>query len=415
MKRFFQNITLLIVTFFFCFLLFETGLRFFPGTHFDYGANAADESLIWLYNAELGWSMQPNSKATFSRPEFSAQIQTNALGLRDDELTATKSENEIRILLLGDSVVAGFEVARENTLEYHLQKMLQMAFPEKKIEVINAGVRGYGTDQELLYLQSRGLALQPDIVVLGFVPANDLENNVTVHSAGRVFSKPYFEFDDKGVPVLRGVPVPQYLQKKQIYSRELPQLHHTEVAEKSGHQKAWKVFFSKNLYTYGFVARRLKSASPALIGWFKKYGILHNPLPKEQVDFYRFFVDKTWAARWRITLALIEKIHQTCAARNIAFLLWSFPLKEQVYPRDREIFTRSFAVASDELDFELPDKKLRAFAVSKKIGYISTSAEFARRAQQGERFHFLTDHHFNEKGHKLMAEILAEKISEKLQ
>ena len=347
--------------------------------------------------------MQPNSEAIFSRPEFSAQIRTNALGLRDDELATTKSENEIRILLLGDSVVAGFEVARKETLEFQLQTLMQQKFPGKKIEVINAGVRGYGTDQELLYLKNRGLALQPDVVVLGFVPANDLENNVTVHTAGRLFSKPYFEFAETGALILRGVPVPHYEQQKQIYSAVMPVASMLPVDENAGHQQAWKVWISKHFYIYGFVARRLKSASPALIGLLKKYEILHNPLPREQVDFYRLPMSENWRVRWKITLALIREMQQTCTQNDIEFLLWNFPLKEQIYRRDREIFQRSFTVAENELDFQLPGRKMAEFAAKYRIEFVRADTIFSRLAKDGQRFHFLTDHHFNAQGHRLIS------------
>lgn len=396
-----------------CFLLLELGLRIFTDKAFDYSTVAADESVIWQYDAELGWSMQPHGEAKFSRPEFSSRIRTNALGLRDDELAATKNENEIRILLIGDSVVAGFEVQRQQTLEFQLQTLLQQRFPEKKIEVINAGVRGYGTDQELLYLIKRGLALHPDVVVLGFVPANDLENNVTVHTAGRIFSKPYFELGIDGELKLQGVPVPDNPEQQQIYSPVLPTMTELQPDKNAGHQQSWKVWMSKHFYLYGFVARRLKSASPKLIGLLKKFGILHNPLPREQVDFYRAPMSENWQARWKITLALIKKMQETCAEQNIEFLLWSFPLKEQIYARDREIFLRSFAVSENELDFQLPDKKLAEFTAALRIRFVMTDTTFSRLAKTGKRFHFLTDHHFNAQGHRLIAELLAPVVAEK--
>ncbi|KAA3661633.1 MAG: hypothetical protein DWQ10_04145 [Calditrichaeota bacterium] len=412
MKKIIQNTFLIFGSLLFCTMLFELGVRIFAEPEFDYTQASADESALWQYDAKLGWAMQPNGQCTFSRPEFSSEIQTNAFGLRDDDFSKEKAKDEFRILLLGDSVVAGFEVQRDGTMEAQLEKRLNRQLSGKKIQVINAGVRGYGTDQELLYLLERGMALQPDIVVLGFVPANDLENNVTVHTAGRIFSKPCFVFDEAGHIALRGIPVPDYDLQKQIYSAVMPQ-RPEPVAAADGNQNALKVFLSKKLRSYAFVARRLKTAPPEFVGWLKKRGILHNSLPPEQVDFYRFPLNDDWTARWKITLAIIEQMHAFCIKNETDFLLWSFPQKEQIYSRDRVIFTRSFAVDDDELDFDQPEKKLRTFARQNKMQYVETAAGFRHRAKSGERFHFITDHHLNENGHRLMAEILATHITKK--
>ena len=44
-------------------------------------------------------------------------------------------------------------------------------------EIVNLGVEGYGTDQELLLLEHEGLAYSPDVVVLNFCIDNDSINN----------------------------------------------------------------------------------------------------------------------------------------------------------------------------------------------------------------------------------------------
>ncbi|MBU1849701.1 MAG: hypothetical protein KKH40_03155, partial [Nanoarchaeota archaeon] len=44
-------------------------------------------------------------------------------------------------------------------------------------EVINLGVSGYGTDQELILLQKEGLKYNPDVVILGFYLENDKPDN----------------------------------------------------------------------------------------------------------------------------------------------------------------------------------------------------------------------------------------------
>jgi len=43
-----------------------------------------------------------------------------------------------------------------------------------KFQVLNAGVGGYSTLQEYLWLQVYGHALQPDLIILGFYAGNDI-------------------------------------------------------------------------------------------------------------------------------------------------------------------------------------------------------------------------------------------------
>ena len=45
------------------------------------------------------------------------------------------------------------------------------------VEVLNLGVGGYGTAQQLLTLEEDGLRYRPDLVVLGFFLGNDVQNN----------------------------------------------------------------------------------------------------------------------------------------------------------------------------------------------------------------------------------------------
>lgn len=408
-KRLLINTALLVGSLLMCLLLFEAGLRMFgdgPGNY----ANATDESLFWQADSLLGWRMQPKASGEFIRPEFRAAVQTNSLGLRDDEMPLQKPEGEIRILLLGDSVVAGFEVARPATLEARLESLLNAQHDGRRYQVINAGFRGYGTDQELLFLQTRGFALQPDVVVLAFVPANDLENNVTAHTAGRVFGKPYFVYAADSSLVLRGVPVPEYAPAQQVSSPVLPQSPEPDRHHNPGLPAGIKKFFSKNFYTYAFMAKRLKRLPPWLVTPLHRMGILQRTVPGEYVNFYHKPVPETWRKRWRLTLDLLLEIKRRCDERAVPLLVWMFPLKEQVYDRDRQIFLAGYGLNANAYDFSLPEKILQDFCAVNDIAFISPLQDFRKAASRGERLHFITDNHFNSAGHALMAKLLLPQV-----
>jgi len=89
----------------------------------------------------------------------------NELGLRD---TTFNRNADVKILLLGDSVSWGDGVALPEAYPYLLEKELNKRKPERTFEIINSGVPGYSTFQQLTYLKKRGLALKPNAIILQF-------------------------------------------------------------------------------------------------------------------------------------------------------------------------------------------------------------------------------------------------------
>jgi hypothetical protein len=104
--------------------------------------------------------------------------------------------------------VAGFEVAYEDTYAAIMGERLSRKLG-RPVQVINAGVRGYGTDQSLLFFREHGKALAPDLVVYA-LSVNDPADNITLHRMRRPFGKPAFRPTDDGGLELVGHPIPDY-------------------------------------------------------------------------------------------------------------------------------------------------------------------------------------------------------------
>jgi hypothetical protein len=96
-----------------------------------------------------------------------SNVTINGHGYRDREFPE-KSGQRKRILFLGDSLVFGIGVQHFQTLPKALEDMLAPG-----AEVFNMGMYGYGPDQSLMQLTTQGLALDPDMVILGVFAAND--------------------------------------------------------------------------------------------------------------------------------------------------------------------------------------------------------------------------------------------------
>ena len=157
------------------------------------------------YDELLGWANRPNSETIFAMAGaggFKTHVKVNSKGLREDkEYEYEKPEGIRRIVVLGDSYTWGFGVeANERFTEVLENELL------KNVQVINMGVSGYGSDQELLLLKNEGLKYQPDLVLVAFC-GNDPTDNCNTHHS--FYYKPRFILNDEKELVLTNVPVPR--------------------------------------------------------------------------------------------------------------------------------------------------------------------------------------------------------------
>ena len=103
------------------------------------------------------------------------RVISNSAGLRESqEFTAHPPEKTMRILGIGDSGMFGWDVPQEGNYLAVLEFRLGERDGEQSHQVLNAGVPGYNTQQQVEWLASRGLALNPNIIVVGWC-GNDFD------------------------------------------------------------------------------------------------------------------------------------------------------------------------------------------------------------------------------------------------
>ncbi|MCB8990968.1 MAG: SGNH/GDSL hydrolase family protein [Ardenticatenaceae bacterium] len=118
----------------------------------------------------LGWEWTPEYDQLEDYKGTQFQMTVNQQGLRapttDHNYAIPKPPNTFRVIALGDSIVASPGVPWDETFAVQLENELQQDFTTHRVEVINAGTDDYSTEQERIWLQERGLAFQPDLVIL---------------------------------------------------------------------------------------------------------------------------------------------------------------------------------------------------------------------------------------------------------
>lgn len=110
----------------------------------------------------------------------------NSAGFRDYEYAETKPAATYRIVVVGDSTTAGNGVPDlDQTYTKQLEHLLNTPeTPGRHYEVLNMGVGGYHTRQEIETLRVKGLLYHPDLVLVTFCL-----NDFHLHSDGGVHRK----------------------------------------------------------------------------------------------------------------------------------------------------------------------------------------------------------------------------------
>jgi len=134
-----------------------------------------------------GWRMVPG--VARSGPMWGAErpAATNARGWRDRDHADAPEPGVLRIAVLGDSFTFGVGVDDGERYTDRLEEQ------HAGVEVLNFGVNGYGTDQQLCVLREEALARGPGVVVCQTYLGNDLED--IQHSFRHRWPKPHFTLE----------------------------------------------------------------------------------------------------------------------------------------------------------------------------------------------------------------------------
>jgi hypothetical protein len=159
---------------------------------------AVGASVIHRYDSEIGWAPVANTRVMF-RGSRTIDVRNNSLGLRDIEHDHAPAP---AVLVLGDSFVWGYDVEQSE----RFTELLRGELPG--VRIVNAGVVGYGTDQEYLLLDRIWSTFQPRVVVLIVCMLNDrADNSLNVTDGG--YYKPYLVRNAEGGWSFAGRPVPK--------------------------------------------------------------------------------------------------------------------------------------------------------------------------------------------------------------
>ena len=345
----------------------------------------------------LGHSLRPNATGWWTQ-EGRSFVSVNGDGLRGRKYSKKKADGTFRVAILGDSFMEAVQLPLESSfcavLEQELKKHTHPT--NTRVEVINFGVSGYGTDQEYLMLRSRVWEYHPDLVLLAFFIGNDIRNNHRSLESSVLSGKfkPYFIFKNG-------------------------QLVLDDSFARSESFRWRRSYFGSGLYFVLDHSRFLQLIKNAVtrvkIGPSGRsdQGSGGGELGLDSSVFLPP-IEQSWIEAWQVTEGLLESMRDEIAAKNTAFIVVNIPASMQVHPN---IATRSELVkALGVTDLDYPDIRIRTFCESNHISVISLAPLFLKHAQDNsEHLYGFTNNrlgfgHWNSKGHELAARLVAGKI-----
>jgi len=369
---------------------------------------------LYQYDSDLGAALRPEAEG-WAKKEGEAYIKISSAGLRDREHAQAKPPRTLRIAVLGDSYAEALQVPMENAFWSILENKLKAcpALAGREPEVINFGVSGYGTAQELIMLRHRVWLYAPDIVLLAFLTGNDVRNNSRILEQDN--RRPYFVLSD-------GRLVPDMTFRESLGFR----LRLTEL----GRWMYWLRYSSRILQVFD-EAIRIVTVRNAQVDSISARS--HSVNAADQADLvpgvrpwdeyaeagldaivYREPVDPVWKEAWEVTEELILLMRDEVREKGANFLVVTLSNGPQVHPDPavREAFERHLGVSH----LFYPDFRIRSlgeragFAVLNLAPHLQTYAEEDRVFLHGFEKSGLGKGHWNSEGHRLAGTLMAQKL-----
>lgn len=366
------------------------------------------QRLFVEYDSLRGWRNIPNAQGEYATDEYRVFLSYNSRGVRGPETPYAKPAGTYRIVVLGDSFVEGYSVELDQRVTEVLQRLLNGAQPSRRFEVVALGTAGYSTDQELIWLESEGLRYEPDLVVLLFHP-----NDIWYNAQARYWrgSKPLF-VESGDTLALSNVPVPLPRTEEDEASQGKPSLVARANALVRRHSKL-----------YWILATILKN-NPRLHGLAVRAGLAEIP-PEMVIDsgdrlpvpaeftVYRAQPTPEVEHAWRVTERLLGRMKRSSERAGAEFVVFHIPLRGSIYNEEFAV-RQQFGLSADGWDVSAVAKRLETACERTGTSCIETVGRFVEAAKalasEKERLYYKFDWHWNARGHRLAAEILAQYV-----
>lgn len=370
MRRILNNALLAVVSLCAVLLAAEGALR---ATHL-FGARVSwtepDTLIAWRFTpGREYWYRKENDHPITGR--------INSAGWRDRERRLQKPAGEYRVAVLGDSYVEAFQVELDSTFVALAERELSRRLA-RPVEVLNFGRAGMTQSEELLVLERDVLRWNPDVVVLVFVPQNDIADVDRATTDNPL--RPFFRVGPGDSLVLDA----SFRETREFQAK---------VRANAAKQRSALVSLVAERFNAWRLARRRSRAPDAAREGVTGALTLCTATPSPR-----------FASNYVLCKRLVAEAAARCRRRGVGFVLAAAPW---VYRPDA---VEGYRRADPTFAPHFFDDDLAAWADSTGIEYLGLQRPFERRyAESGERLHW---DHWNYAGHRVAGRKLARRLAE---
>jgi hypothetical protein len=341
---------------------------------------------FYCYDQARGWGLRPGVSGYYNR-EGHAEVSINSAGFRGPQVSIAKPPGVFRVAVLGDSYAEAMQVTYDRTFSAVVERELAHcpALAGRRIQVLDFGVDGYGTAQELITMRRKVWAYSPDAVVLALFMGNDLRNNSITLEPDQC--RPFFVLrNDRLVEAGPLLDSPAF--------------------------RAWcMVRFD---YRSADLLATARAALTTLIERPRGPSVKYPVERAINYEIYRPPTSAAWRAAWSVTEALIQTMNRETRAHGVSLLVASLGTGIQEWPvaKVRAGFMRFLHVP----DLSYPDRRIVAFGQKDGFAVLPLAEPLGEYAEQHDVYlHGFSNTpkgfgHWNAVGHRLAGELIAKKL-----
>lgn len=327
---------------------------------------------LWEPADVTGWRHRANVNTRINTGERTVDVYTDGAGFRVG--AAGPGREGPKVLILGDSFMEALQVDYEASAAGILQSQIT-GIAGGPVVVHNAGVGGFGPDQYLL--QARSLLAKDEYELV--IASIYLGNDVIARDRGPLAPRPVSQRGRFRVPV-------DFSKRAFIDAILVPT----------------NDFLEERSHLYLFIRTRLQT--------------LRMRMGLAPVDFpshYLKSVDNE--IRWEVTANLLEAIDRVATAHGANAIFVLVPAPFQVDPADLMRYVRAFRLKEEDIDLDLPNRRLQAELEVRGITTIDLLPAFRTAHESGVLIYGSVDQHLSPSGHELFARIVAPIAAKRLQ
>lgn len=325
----------------------------------------ACDSLI--IDPDIGLLHKPNFEGFHQSAEFVQLVRYNSKGLRDEERDYDATPQTFRILALGDSFVEGHGVKYDELFLTVTERELRQE-SSNRLEIVKAGVGGWGPVNQYAYLAKEGWKYRPDMVLMAFYVGND------------------------------------YGDAEHPFHLNVWDGMRVNASEAGDPSPAWRlrVALRKHVYVYGLITESLR-------GW--RLG----PLGRNGDDLNVINIGEGLIQPPTQGLALaLDRLQQRCAELGVPFVVLILPHRIQVEDARREALGHELGFEFTGFIRHRPNQFLIEELEHRGIPYIDSTDVLADYNAQGGAVSFKTDFHYTPGAHRVLGLHLAAALRPRL-